>query len=112
MAQRLPNTEVRRGDAITAQFLNALVDKVFKTFISGPGIAIRRVGGGQVCIESTAPYRRGAGGGSIEITADDRAALEAMTLPEGAFCRTTGTLKRAYRNLADELICYSHFESS
>lgn len=112
MAQRLPNTDVRRGDPITAQFLNALVDKVFRTFISGPGIAIRRLGTGQVCIESTQPFRRGGGSGHAEITAEDRATLEGMTLPEGAWCRTTGAIKRAYRYLDGVLICYTHTETS
>lgn len=53
-----------------------------------------------------------SGGRMKEITADDRAALEEMTLKEGAFCRTTGAIKRAYRYLADTLVCYTHFESS
>jgi hypothetical protein len=33
-------------------------------------------------------------------------------ITEGAFCRTTGTLKHAYRVLGDALICYTHLESS
>ena len=51
-------------------------------------------------------------GGSREVTAATRADLEALTLKEGGWYRTTGTVKRAYRYLEDLLICYTHFESS
>lgn len=58
----------------------------------------------------------GGGGGTSEYLAQDRADLELAlfmgTIKEGAFCRTVGTVKRAYKVIQNLLICYTHGESS
>lgn len=64
---------------------------------------------------SATPHRPAvsSGGGKIsEVLADTREDLEEMTLTEGAWCRTTGAVKRAYRYLEEMLICYTHTETS
>ena len=105
--------KVQRGESITAAWLNAAVAALFKCLRTGPGLALRQIGAAQYVLELTDGYRRGRGSGGVaEVTAADRAGLEALTLTEGDFCRTTGTLKRAYRYLDDLLICYTHYESS
>lgn len=104
-------SQVKPGDAITADFLNSVIAKVLKTFKVGSGLALRRLGSNEVCIELTQSIpRRGGGGGNTEVTADSKSALEAMDLVEGDFCRTTGSTKRCYRYISGGLVCYTHLE--
>jgi hypothetical protein len=103
--------KLRPGDRVGTQFFNGVLDALIGRIVGLHGICVRRIGN-KLGIECTlkVPSMRGGVGGVDEVTAEDKAALEALSLPDGTFARTTGDDKRAYRVLGGELICYSHLE--
>lgn len=104
---------LNRGDAVSASWLNGILDRVFSAIRFGPGLQGQRMGG-QLLISSTATKSTSTAAtttGLVIYTADTKANLTTVGVDAGSIGVTTGALKRGYQFVNGAWICLTHLEA-
>lgn len=103
---------VQRGDAVSASWLNGIMDRVFSYFRVGPGLQVQRMNGQLLLSLTPKPTTGGTSAASgLQIYSAATKAELPTDVDTGSIGVTTGASKKGYQFISTAWICITHFEA-